>query len=43
MNMKRHIEAIHLEGVTSPCNLCEKTSRSRLALTMHMRKDHTDL
>ena len=24
MNMKRHIEAIHLEGVTIPCNLCEK-------------------
>ena len=44
MNMKRHIEAIHLEGVTSPCNLCENTSRSRLALIMHTCvKNHRDL
>ena len=37
MNVKRHIEANHLEGVSIPCNLCEKTSRSRHALTMHVR------
>ena len=42
MNMKRHIEANHLEGVSIPCNLCEKTARSRHALIMHMRNNHTD-
>ena len=26
-NIKRHIEAKHLEGVSIPCNLCEKTFR----------------
>ena len=41
-NMKRHVEANHLEGVLIPCHLCEKTARSRHALTMHMRNHHKD-
>ena len=41
MNMKRHIEANHLEGISISCNLCEKTTRSRHALSMHMRNNHT--
>ena len=30
-----HIEANHLNGVSLPCNLCEKTFRSRLNLRRH--------
>ena len=40
MNMKSHIEANHLEGVTIPCNVCEKTFRSRHSLAMHNRRNH---
>ena len=40
MNMKSHIEANHLEGVTIPCNFCEKTFRSRHSLAMHIRRNH---
>ena len=36
-NIKDHIEANHLEGITSPCSLCEKTFRSRGSLRHHMR------
>ena len=42
MNMKRHIESNHLEGVSIPCNLCEKTARSRQAIIMHKRSYHAD-
>ena len=38
--VKAHIEANHLEGMTFPCNLCEKTSRSRHALNMHKFNYH---
>ena len=34
--IKDHIEANHLEGVSLPCNNCEKTFRSRTALRKHM-------
>ena len=37
-NIKDHIEANHLEGVVIPCNLCDKTFRSRNALRMHKRQ-----
>jgi len=37
--IKDHIEAKHLEGVSIPCNYCEKTFRSRSGLRMH-RKHH---
>ena len=40
-NIKDHIEANHLEGLTLPCNLCEKTFRSRNSLRMHKRQKHT--
>ena len=41
-NIMRHIEANHLEGISIPCNICGKTSRSRHSLTMHMRNKHPD-
>ena len=34
-NIKDHIEANHLEGISIPCSLCEKTFRSRKALRKH--------
>ena len=36
-NIKDHIETNHLQGVNIPCNLCEKTFRSRNALRRHNR------
>ena len=39
-NMKHHIEANHLEGVSLPCDFSEKTSRLRKLLKMHIRSDH---
>ena len=42
-DMKKHIEAKHLEGVTIPCNLCEKTFRSRNSLTTHNNCYHNVL
>ena len=39
MQIKDHIEANHLEGVSIPCNFCGKTFRSRNALRLHNR-DH---
>ena len=36
--IKDHIEANHLEGIVIPCNLCDKTFRSRNALRMHKRQ-----
>ena len=34
-DIMRHIEANHLEGVSVPCNHCDKLFRSRIALSMH--------
>ena len=42
-NIKDHIEANHLEGVIIPCNLCDKTFRSRNALRLHRRKHQHSL
>ena len=33
--IRDHIEAHHLEGVSLPCNICEKTFRSRQRLRLH--------
>ena len=33
--IKDHIEANHLEGIVLPCNLCDKTFRSRNGLRRH--------
>jgi len=38
--IKDHIEANHLEGVSLPCNSCEKTFRSRSGLRMHVTRNH---
>ena len=38
--IKRHIEVNHLEGVSIPCNQCDKTFRSRNALTKHNSTHH---
>ena len=38
--IKDHIEANHIEGIVIPCNLCEKTFRSRNALKLHKRSNH---
>ena len=37
-HIKDHIEANHLEGVVIPCNLCDKTFRSRDSLRHHKRQ-----
>ena len=39
-NLKKHIEANHLEGISVPCNKCEKTFRSRNALDVHTYTIH---
>ena len=35
VNIRDHIEANHLEGVSLPCNVCEKEFRSRMILRKH--------
>ena len=35
INIRDHFEANHLEGVSLPCNLCEKTFRTRMSLRLH--------
>ena len=39
-NIKNHIETNHLEGVSIPCNFCEKTFRSRDAIRQHNSHYH---
>ena len=39
-DIKKHIEANHLEGVSVPCNLCDKILRSRKALSYHISRNH---
>ena len=36
-----HIEANHMPGLCIPCNHCEKTLSTRMALTKHVRKFHS--
>ena len=38
--IKDHVEANHLEGIVIPCNLCDKTFRSRNGLRLHRRQNH---
>jgi len=42
-NIKDHIEANHLDGIIIPCNLCDKTFRSRIGLRQHGRKHQNPL
>ena len=39
-DIKNHIETNHLEGVSVPCNACEKTFRSRNLLAQHAHMIH---
>ena len=41
--IKDHIEANHLDGVAIPCNLCDKTFRSRNALRQHSKQNHSQI
>ena len=41
--IKDHIEANHLEGIVIPCNLCEKTFRSRNSFRQHKRNQHINI
>ena len=38
--IKDHIEANHLDGITVPCDLCERTFRSRRSLRNHKLHQH---
>ena len=40
INIKQHVEAQHLEGVSIPCEICEKMFRSRNNLSAHTRHNH---
>ena len=42
-NIKDHIEANHLEGIIIPCDLCDKTCRSRKRLAFHKMQEHNQL
>ena len=39
-HIRDHIEANHLEGISIPCNHCEKTFGSRNALSTHNSRSH---
>ena len=39
-DLKKHIEANHIEGITIPCDFCEKTFRSRDLFGKHLRHFH---
>ena len=41
-DIKKHIEANHLEGIVLPCKHCEKTFRCRNSFTSHMRNQHQE-
>jgi len=41
-DLKDHIEAKHLEGVSIPCSLCDKFFRTRSALRFH-KKRHSNI
>ena len=38
--IRNHIEANHLEGISIPCDRCDKAFTSRVALTMHKGRSH---
>ena len=42
-HIKDHIEANHLEGIIIPCDLCDKTFRSRNSFRQHMRQHQNKL
>ena len=40
IDIKRHIEANHITGVSHSCKICGRSSRSRDGLRQHMKKEH---
>jgi len=42
-NMRHHIEAHHITGVSHSCNICGITTRSRHSMIMHKRRKHKSL
>ena len=38
--IRNHIEANHLEGISIPCDRCDKAFGSRVALGMHIGRSH---
>merc|ERR1712243_112471 len=40
VGIRDHIEANHLQGVSLPCNICEKTFRTRAAVKFHITTNH---
>ena len=41
--IRRHIEANHIEGISIPCNSCDKTVSTRNALSKHNSKHHINI
>ena len=39
-DIRKHIEGNHFKGLSFPCNLCGKTSKSRNALSNHKHRSH---
>ena len=39
-NMRDHIETHHFEGVSIPCNICDKVLRSKAAFRTHKQRKH---
>ena len=40
IQIQYHIEGIHMEGLSLPCNICGRTFRSRNAFTIHKFRAH---
>ena len=43
INMRDHIEAKHIIGISIPCSLCEKTFRTRHSLRTHKSSVHKSM
>ena len=40
INIKNHIEANHITGISIPCDLCEKSFKSRNSVAVHKYNQH---
>ena len=40
LDVKRHIEANHITGITHSCEICGKNSRSKNGLNQHRIREH---
>ena len=43
VNIRDHIEANHLEGISLPCSFCEKMFKSRNTVRLHMKACHKNI